>query len=421
MELINGLFDFIKNSPSAYHTVDTVEKMLIADGYTELSESEKINLCDGGKYYIKKNGSSLVAFRYSSSAESFMICASHSDSPAFKVKGDFNYSEYTKLAVEKYGGMIYYSWFDRPLSVAGRVYLKSDTGIERRLVNFEKDLAVIPSLAIHMNRGVNDGYKFNPASDLLPIASIGCEGLLGLLSNELSVKKEDIISHDLFLYARDEGKLIGEDYILSPRLDDLACVYASLIAFLSARRTKTIPVFAVFDNEEVGSETKQGAASVFFSELLREIAGENFAKMLPASFMVSADNAHAEHPNHLELADKFNCTTIGGGVVIKYNANQKYTTDAYSDAIFRSIAGKADAKVQSFSNPADMLGGSTLGSIATTKLPIATVDIGLPQLAMHSANETMGVSDFSDMVKALTEFYYTRLVKNGDKTEIKNT
>jgi aspartyl aminopeptidase len=177
-------------------------------------------------------------------------------------------------------------------------------------------------------------------------------------------------------------------------------------------------VFAVFDNEEVGSETKQGAASAFFSELLREIAGEGFAKMLSGSFMISADNAHAVHPKHPELTDKQNFATLGGGVVVKYNANQRYTTDAYSDAIFRTVAKKSGARVQSFSNRADMLGGSTLGSIATTKLPIATVDIGLPQLAMHSANETMAAEDISDMTKALVEFYSTRIVKNGDKTEI---
>ncbi len=419
MKLINGLFDFIKKSPTAYQAVDTVAKLLDGEGYRELSESEKYELADGGKYYVKKNGSSLVAFRYRKDANGFMICASHSDSPSFKLKGDLKLGAYTKLDVEKYGGMIYYTWLDRPLSVAGRVYLKSDTGIECRLVNIDKDVAVIPSVAIHMNRSVNDGYKFNPASDLLPLASVGNDGIIGLIANELSVKREDVISHDLFLYVRDEGKLIGEDYVISPRLDDLACVYSSFVAFLSAKDAKTIPVFAVFDNEEVGSETKQGAASAFFSELLREVAGENFAKMLPSSFMVSADNAHAVHPNHPELTDKANSAILGGGIVIKYNANQRYTTDAYSDAIFRTIAEKSGARIQSFSNRADMLGGSTLGSIATTKLPIATVDIGLPQLAMHSANETMGAGDLSDMTKALTEFYSTALINKGEKTEIK--
>ncbi len=417
MKIINGLFDFIKKSPTAYHTVETAVKMLDAEGYTELSESENFNLSDGGKYYIKKNGSSLIAFRYKGSAKGFMICASHSDSPSFKVKGDLKLDSYTKLDVEKYGGMIYYTWFDRALSLAGRVYLKSDTGIECRLVNIDKDVAVIPSVAIHMNRSVNDGYKFNPAIDLLPLASIGGDGVLGLLANELSQERENIISHDLFLYARDEGKIIG-DYALAPRLDDLACVYSSLQAFLTADAEKTIPVFAVFDNEEVGSETKQGAASAFFSELLREIAGEKFSKMLPQSFMISADNAHAVHPNHPELTDKANSAILGGGVVVKYNANQRYTTDAYSDAIFRSIAAKCGVSVQSFSNRADMLGGSTLGSIASTKLPIPTVDIGLPQLAMHSAVETMSVKDISDMVSALREFYSSSLTQNGDSTEI---
>lgn len=418
MELLNGLFDFIKKSPSAYQAVDTAAKILDGEGYTELSENKNFSLEDGGKYYVKKNGSSIVAFRYRKNANAFMICASHSDSPSFKVKGDLQSGLYTKLDVEKYGGMIYYTWFDRPLSFAGRVCLKSDTGIECRLVNIDKNVAVIPSVAIHMQRNVNDGCKFNPAVDLLPLASIGDSGISEFIAKELCINAEDIISHDLFLYVRDEGKIIGEDYVLAPRLDDLACVYSSLKAFLSSEADKTIPVFAVFDNEEVGSATKQGAESVFFSEILREIAGDRYNKMLPESFMVSADNAHASHPNHPELTDKQNFATLGGGVVIKYNANQRYTTDAYSDAIFRTIAEKAGVKVQSFSNRADMLGGSTLGSIASTRLPVPTVDIGLPQLAMHSVVETMGVSDIFDMVKLLSKFYSTSLSKNGDSTEI---
>ena len=418
MELTNELLEFIKKSPSAYHAADTVAKILKEEGYAELSETDKFRLEDGGKYYIKKNGSSIVAFRYRENAGAFMICASHSDSPSFKVKGDLKSGLYTKLDVEKYGGMIYYSWFDKPLSIAGRVYVKSDTGVTSCLVNIDENIAVIPSVAIPMNRSVNDGYKFNPAQDLLPLASIGSGTIKELLARELSCKADDIISHDLFLYVRDEGKLIGKDYVLAPRLDDLACVYSSLKAFVSSENDKTIPVLAVFDNEEVGSETKQGAASSFFSELLREIAGAKYEKMLPNSFMVSADNAHAVHPNHPELTDKQNFATLGGGVVIKYNANQRYTTDAYSDAIFRSIAEKAGARVQSYSNRADMLGGSTLGSIASTRLPVPTVDVGLPQLAMHSAIETMGVPDLSDMVKILGKFYSTRLSKNGDSIEI---
>ena len=418
MKLVNGLFDFIRKSPEAYHAVDTVAAILQKEGFCELSECEKFNLADGGKYYIKKNGSSVFAFKYSRDAESFMIAASHADSPSFKIKGDLKSGAYLKLDVEKYGGMIYYTWLDRPLSLAGRVYLKSDTGIECRLVNIDRDIATIPSVAIHMNRAVNDGYKFNPACDLLPLASVGDGGIIGLVASELSVKPEDIISHDLFLYVRDEGKCIGEDYILSPRLDDLAGVYSSLVAFLASSSEKTIPVLAIFDNEEVGSETKQGAASSFFADTLSEIAGEKFSKMLPKSFMISADNAHAVHPNHPELTDRANSAILGGGVVVKYNANQRYTTDAYSDAVLRSIAASSGVKVQSYSNRADILGGSTLGSIASTRLPIPTVDIGLPQLAMHSAVETMGASDLSDMVELLKAFYSARLSQSGNKTEI---
>jgi aspartyl aminopeptidase len=316
--------------------------------------------------------------------------------------------------------MIYYTWLDRPLSVAGRVVVKTEEGVKTALVNIEKAVLTIPSVAIHLNRGVNDGAKFNPAVDLLPLAGTAdAKGaIMSAVASQVGVGVSDIISHDLFLYNAEEGRIVGinDELILSPRIDDLGCVYASLEAFLNAESDNSVSVLAVFDNEEVGSETKQGASSTFLDMTLRAVAGsdDKYSAMLYNSFMVSADNAHAIHPNHPELYDSTNNATLGGGVVVKYNANQRYTTDAISDGIFRTLASRVGAKLQSFSNRADMVGGSTLGSISNTKVSVSTVDIGLPQLAMHSATETAAISDINDMVKILTELYSSTLQKHGD-------
>lgn len=419
MKLVSELFDFIKKSPTAYHAAEACAQMLSSCGYTELTTVKASELKDGGKYFIRKNGSSLIAFRYSAQKQGFMIAATHGDSPAFKLKSSSQSGAYTRLNVEKYGGMIYYTWLDRPLSVAGRVYIKTEKGIEERLVDFGRDIATVPSVAIHFNRAVNDGYKFNPAVDMLPLLSTGSSDFNKLLRDELSVAEESIISHDLFVYVRDEGKLIGDGIVLCPRLDDLSCVFASLKAFLTADNGNSVPVFALFDNEEVGSATKQGAASVFFRDILEEIGGSSYAKMLDSSFMVSADNAHAKHPNHPELSDATEAPVLGGGVVVKYNANQRYTTDAYSAAILSELADAACIPLQKYSNRADLAGGGTLGSIANTNVPVPTVDIGIAQLAMHSANETMAASDLSDMVKLLVKLYSSSIYKNGNTVEIK--
>ena len=422
MKHVDGLFEFIKNSPSAYHAVNTVKKMLDNEGYTELYESERWKLAIGGKYYVIRNGTSIIAFRTVKDARGFMISASHSDCPSFRVKvTPETIGAYTRLEVEKYGGMIYYTWLDRPLSVAGRVVVKTAQGVESRLVDLDTDLATIPSLAIHLNRGVNDGAKFNPAKDLLPLyASKGEKGdLIASVADELCIRSEDVLSHDLFLYNRDAGKRIGKDgeFILCPRLDDLGCVYTSTVAFLSARETQSLPVLAVFDNEEVGSETKQGAASTFLRDTLMRICGgeTSLSVALENSFMLSADNAHAKHPSSPEMSDPDNAPMLNGGVVIKYNANQRYTTDGLSDALFRTVCDRAGVTVQTYCNRADLPGGSTLGSISNTRVSVPTVDIGLPQLAMHSANETAGAHDIDSMISAITEFYSTTITKKGTK------
>lgn len=421
MAYVNELIAFIKASPSAHHTVDSVKHALLAEGYTELCESNPEAFSDGGKHFVIRGGSSIIAFK--GKGDGFMICASHSDSPCFKVKDELAGARYTRLATEKYGGMIHYTWLDRPLSVAGRVVVKTPTGVKGVLVNLDKAALTIPSVAIHLNRGVNDGYKFNPATDLLPLLGTAeAKGaLMTALAAQANAKPEDIISHDLYLYNAEEGRVIGinDELVLAPRIDDLGCVYASLRAFLDAPESKNVSVLAVFDNEEVGSETKQGAASTFLDMTLSAIAGNRYSLMLHNSFMVSADNAHAIHPNHPELYDGTNAPHLGGGVVVKYNANQRYTTDAISDGIFTTLAERAGAKLQKFSNRADMVGGSTLGSISNTRVSVSTVDIGLPQLAMHSATETAAVSDLTDMVKVLTALYSSSLERVGDEIIIK--
>lgn len=419
MNGINGLFDFIKNCPSPYHTVKEAAGRLASAGYKRLFEGDRWELSEGGKYFTVRNGTSLIAFRYKKGATGFNIIASHSDSPSFKVKESAEQKgAYTRLEVEKYGGMIYYSWLDRPLSVAGRALVNTDEGIEARLVNIDRDLVSIPSLAIHFNRGVNDGAKLNPATDMLPLYSLSKDkSLRSLVAEAAEVKEEDISSFDLYLYNRDEGRVFGaeDEFILCPRLDDLQCVYSSLIAFIESEDSEALPVLAIFDNEEVGSDTKQGAASTFLPLTLERIGGENYIPMLSGSFIVSADNAHAKHPAHPEMSDPDNAPMPNGGVVIKYNASQRYATDGLSKAVFEKICERAGVKTQLYYNRADLPGGSTLGSIADTRVSVPTVDIGFAQLAMHSANETAGARDLAPMIKAMATFFATPLSYEGEK------
>ena len=413
----NNFLSFVKKCPSAFHTVDTARERLIENGYTELFEGDEWELSDGGKYFVTKNLSSIVAFRYNAKGEGFTVTASHSDFPSFRVKpsGADNGGKYTRLSTERYGGMINYSWLDRPLSVAGRVVVKEGDSLVQRLVNVDKDLLVIPSVAIHLNRTVNEKFCANPAIDLIPLmGNADCSGFGDILAKALGVSAEDIVSHDLFLYVRDEGKVFGIDgeFIVSPRIDNLASAFGTLEAFLTSSEKNTTPVFAVFDNEEVGSDTKQGAASHFFSDILERVAGggKELSKAIAKSFMVSVDNAHAIHPNHPELSDVNNAPVMNKGVAIKYNANQKYTTDSVSAAIFKTVAERCGESVQAFANRSDMPGGSTLGSIANTKFSVATVDVGIPQIAMHSAVEVAGVKDLESLVNILRELYSSEIV-----------
>lgn len=420
MKNTEKLFDFIEASPTAYHTIATVAHELRSKGYTELSLADEWMLSDGGKYYVTQNGSSLLSFRYRGGGAAFMIVASHSDSPSFRIKcTPERIGAYTRLNVERYGGSVYYSWFDRPLGIAGRAVVRTENGLSIRLFDLKENCATIPSVAPHLNRDINTAFSPNPAIDLLPLYTLDVSGssLIPEIAESIGVPADKIVSHDLFLYNRERGITFGKDaeFILSPRLDDLECVYASLVGFLEARDTSSVPVLAIFDNEEVGSGTRQGAASTFFSDTLERIAGSDgaYRRALSSSFMVSADNAHAIHPNHPELSDPDCHPALGGGVTVKYNAQQRYATDGVSDAVFRTIAERAGVHLQGYTNRADIPGGSTLGSIANTRVPIPTVDIGIPQLAMHSASETAAVSDLDDAVSVFREFYSTKIRFSG--------
>ena len=407
---------------------DALRHTLEADGYRPLNECEGWTVVPGGKYYVTRNRSALIAFRVPESGFApFQIVASHSDSPSFKLKPaceDEAAGHYIRLNTEKYGGMLMASWFDRPLGIAGRLLVRTERGIETRLVDLDRDAVLIPNMPIHFNREVNDGYKYNAQVDLLPV--YGDETAKGALSKELAektgVSEESVVGSDLFLYNRAAGSVWGakNEFFSCGRIDDLECAYTSACAFLEAVPKGHINVFAVMDNEEVGSGTKQGADSTFLEDTLARIAsamGKTDSERRAAvagSFMVSADNAHAVHPNHPEKYDTGNRTFMNGGVVVKFNANQKYTTDGVSCAIFESVCARAGVPVQHFANRSDILGGSTLGNIANAHTSMNTVDIGLAQLAMHSAYETAGCKDIEYMIRALKAFYETDVRMQAD-------
>ena len=415
------LFEYIAASPSPYHAVEHSAELLRQAGFLPLSEGEDWRLAPGQGYYVTRNGSSLIAFRARRAFTGFMMTAAHSDSPTFKLKEnpELTGSGCRRLAVERYGGMIMSSWMDRPLGIAGRVLLRKSRGVETRLLDLGGHCAVIPNVAIHMNRKVNDGYTWNPAVDLLPLWGSGEEKgfFRPTVAMALACREEDILTTDLALYNPQEG-VEWNGLLSAPRLDDLQCAFAALTAFLSAEESEALPVYCLFDNEEVGSQTKQGAASTFLKDTLVRLCealgqGSEYRRKVASSFLVSCDNAHAVHPNHPELSDPNHGVKLNGGVVIKYNAAQHYTSDGVSAALFQLICEEAGAPYQRFANRADMAGGSTLGNIANTQVSLNTVDIGLAQLAMHSAWETAGAEDTAAMVRALTAFYGRALTLTG--------
>ncbi len=425
LDRTNALLDFIEHSPVSFAAVKEAERMLEANGFRRLSFQTAWALTPGERCYVTRNGSSLIAFVVPENpVPGFMIAASHSDSPCFKLKTETEVivaDRYTKLNTEGYGGMIISSWFDRPLSLAGRAVVKNGNAFETCVVTFDRDLCLIPNVCIHFNREINNGYKYNKAVDTLPLLSNSTEKgtVKKLVADQLGVDPDTIVSLDLYVINKTRGSVFGADdaFFCAPRIDDLQCAYTTLAALLEADTPKAIPVYALFDNEEVGSETKQGAASMFLYDVLTRIAehfGRTLPELLPASLMLSCDNGHALHPNHPELSDAKNAPHLNGGVVIKHNANQRYATDALSEALFTEICARADVPVQHFANRSDIAGGGTLGSISNTRVSMKTVDIGLAQLAMHSAVETGGIKDTNYMVRAAKAFFESALRISDD-------
>ena len=415
------LIHFIDSSPSCFHAVKFMKDLLLQEHFIQLRENTKWHIQRGGRYFVVRNGSAIIAFTVPQQDFTGMrIMASHSDSPSFKIKENPELeaeNHYIRLNVEGYGGMLCAPWFDRPLSIAGRVIIKNnETGnLESRLVDVDRDLVMIPSLAIHLNREANKGYSYNIQKDMLPLyGDISAKGtFLRTIADAAGIKEEDILGHDLFLYNRQKGSVWGAsgEYISCPRLDDLQCAFASLKGFLTAPKQSFMTVHCVLDNEETGSATKQGAASTFLYDTLTRayrslhMTEEDYLIHLADSFMISADNAHAVHPNYTDKADPSNRPFLNGGIVIKFNAGQKYCTDGISAAMFRDICQKAQVPVQTFTNRSDMAGGSTLGNISNTRVAQNTVDIGLPQLAMHSPYETAGTNDTEYLIKAAEKFF----------------
>lgn len=421
MDINKELIAFLDSSPTCFHAVDNIRRTLKENGYRELSEAEHWDL-SAGNYFCTRNDSSLIAFRIPQGEwNGFMIGAAHSDSPAFKIKEnpDIHKDGMTVLNVEKYGGMLCAPWFDRPLSAAGRAVVKENGRLVTKLINIDRDLLVIPSLAIHMNRKANEEASYNVQEDMKPLLTGGEKSFMAVVAQETGIREEDILGYDLYVCPRTRGTVWGaeNEFISAPHLDDLQCAFGNLRGFMEAEETAAVPVYALFDNEEVGSRTKQGADSTFLEDVLGRIAEsckKEYRVCTACSFMVSADNAHAVHPNYSGKADPVNRPAINGGIVLKFSGNQKYTSDAVSAAVFRSVCEKADVPVQVFTNRSDMVGGSTLGNISNSHVSLHTVDIGLPQLAMHSPWETAGVRDTEYLVRAMKTFFSSSLaVEDG--------
>ena len=410
------LLYFIAASPIVFHVCRSLARRLEAEQYIELKEEDEWKLSPGGRYYVRRNGSSLIAFRIPScGVNSFLMMAAHTDSPSFKIKEHAavpTAGMYTRLNVEKYGGMICASWLDRPLSAAGRAAVREKGRIVMKLVNVDRDLLLIPNVAIHMDRSINDGKKYDPNVDMLPLFgdAEAADRFDALIAETLGVSQEDLLATDLFLYPRTPGTIWGAagEYFSSPRIDSLQCVFGCAEGFLLAKEGGSVPLLCAMDNEEVGSGTKQGAHSTFILDVLTRIAesgGADLRRCLARSFLVSADNSHAVHPNHPEYADRNDRPEMNKGVVIKYNANQRYTTDAVSAAAFVEVCRRAGVPTQRFTNRADLAGGSTLGNLCTAHVSVDAVDIGLAQLAMHSSYETAGTRDTEYLIRAAEQYY----------------
>ncbi len=420
------MLKFIDASPTAFHCVKNAADMLEEAGYMRFDEKDAWRLSRARKGYVVRNGSSLIAFSIpAGDFKGFRIYSAHSDSPTFRLKESPEMNPecgFVRLNTEGYGGMIMSSWFDRPLSVAGRVVFEKEGVLETKLVNIDRDLLVIPNVAIHMNPDTNKGVEYKPQSDLLPVYALADTKtkLSALIAKEAGVKEPEILASDLFLYTRQKGCFAGADkeLILSPRLDDQECAFAGVKALCEIDTgtenfvpSEYINVLCIFDNEEVGSGTKQGADSTFLEDTLYRIAESmslsrtDYLRLLADSFAISADNAHAAHPAMAGKADPVNKPALNKGVVLKFNGSQKYATDAVSAGFVRSLCRKNDIALQNYANNSNVRGGSTLGNISTAHVSVPTADIGLAQLAMHSSCETAGAYDVDELVKLARSFF----------------
>lgn len=425
--MLHSMLHYIQKSPTCFHAVDTLTEMLRENGYEPLREG-KFDLQPGGKYYVTRNGSSLIAFCIPRTAPGgFLLTGTHSDSPCFRIRDNSELSgTYTRLSVERYGGLIHATWLDRPLSVAGRVMVRRENRVQSVLVDLEKDTVLIPNVAIHLNREMNSDLKYDPARDLIPLygGAEAKDGFRRQIAQQAGCQPEDILATDLFVYNNQPGTVWGPEgeFVSAPRLDDLTGVFACAQGFLMASETDMIPVLGVFDNEEIGSETKQGAGSMFLADTLQavceglQLTAADHRRLLTNSMMISCDNAHGLHPNHPELSDAKEAPFLGGGVVVKHAV--RYATDGVSSAVFSELCRRSNVPVQHYSNRPDQAGGSTLGNIANTKTGVRTVDIGIAQLAMHSCFETAGSKDVEYLIRAVKAFYSTGLRMTEDCVEL---
>lgn len=427
--LTNRFFDFIQASPTAFHTVNAVRALLLHAGFIELTEQQPWDLSPGQGYFTTRSMSSILAFRCpKKDFRAFSVAAPHGDSPCFQVKGSPEMKacdgKYTKLNTEVYGGMTLNLWLDRPLSAAGRLAVRTEEGLRMQLVDLHRDLLVIPSLAIHMNREANNGGKVNPQRDTLPLFGGSEADLLALLAERVGVKKEDILSHDLYLYNRARGTVFGagEEFIAAPRLDDLECAFSAVTAFLQSENPENCTVCVIFDSEETGSATRQGAGSTLLKDAIARVcrwAGkdeEQRQRAIQNGMLLSADNAHAVHPNYPEKADPTSRCYLNGGVVIKHSA--RYATDGATAALFKRVCEKAGVPTQDYYNNSSTPGGGTLGLISGAQAAFPTVDIGLAQLSMHSPYETGGREDLQHMIDAMTAFYNSVFAWEGNSCKL---
>ena len=433
VQAAQDMLRFIEGCPSMFHTTAAIAARLEAVGFTELPEGAAWEVEPGGSYYVTRNGSSIIAFRVGARALAvrdrfhFQLAASHGDSPTFKIKSAGELAgpaEYRRLNVEAYGGMMDYTWFDRPLGIAGRALVEEDGAVMSHLVHLDRDIAIIPSVAIHLNRDVNGGFAPNRAGDLCPLVSAGVLGegnLDALVAHAVGAEPEQVLASDLFLVNRQQARVWGaaDEFVSSPRIDDLMCAYASLEGFLTAANSACVTVYCCFDNEEVGSNTKQGAMSTFLPDVLARLMAAldmdegEYRRALSRSMLVSCDNAHALHPNSPSLHDAQNSCVLNGGPVIKEAANQHYCSDAFSRAVFVALCRRADVPFQTFANRSDMAGGSTLGNLSNMQASMHAVDMGCPQLAMHSSYETAGTRDVDLTIRAMQAFFGTDIRIDG--------